>query len=249
MIVAKFFVGVEDLWMQVFNARAGFMHRLLRGSNSDASLSAMVIDREVLLPRGLGWNMAFFSYLESAIDLSQIDLTDISQVAEARDELIRALRTRRRVRFANSSSSFIIDLFPSLVPSPAFLDHIQVLPFESVRIILIFMANLMQQTYFRSNTIICPFCALDLSSVHFFECRRNLRNGICNWASFVREFVQERFHKAMDRLFLVFQRWTTVTDRFQPNFLVHLEEYFEATDFRSRSTNNLGYFSLTGISQ
>jgi hypothetical protein len=53
----------------------------------------------------------------------------------------------------------------------------------------------------------------------------------------------------MDRLFLVFQRWTTVTDRFQPDFLAHLEEYFEATDFPSRSANNLGYLSSAGISQ
>jgi hypothetical protein len=47
----------------------------------------------------------------------------------------------------------------------------------------------------------------------------------------------------MDRLFLVFQRWTTVTDRFQPNFIAHLDEYFEATDFRSRSANHPRYLS------
>jgi hypothetical protein len=245
MAIAKFFVGVEDLWLQIFNARTGFMQRLLRGSNTDASLSAMVIDRDVLLPRGLGWNMAFFSYLETAIDLSQIDLTDPTQVSMAREELRRALRTRRRVRLSNSSSSFIIDLFPSLAPSPAFLEHIQVLPFESVRIILIFMANLMQHTYFRSNTLSCPFCSLTLSSTHFFHCHSLQQNSQSDWSSFVLDFVQERFREAIDRLFLVFQRWTILTNRFQPSFPAHLDEYFEATDFHSRSANNRGY--LAGV--
>jgi hypothetical protein len=245
MIMAKFFVGVEDLWMQIFNARSGFINRLLRGLNTDASLSAMVIDRDVLLQRGIGWNMAFFSYLETAIDLSQIDLTDPTQIAETREELSRALRTRRRVRFSNSSLSFIVDLFPSLTPPPAFLEHIQVLPFESVRIILIFMANLMQYTYFRSDTLSCPFCTLTLSSTHLFQCQRIQQDTVGDWSSFVRDCVQERFREAIDRLFLVFQRWTVLTDRFQPSFLAHIDEYFEATEYRSQRVTNPGLCALT----
>jgi hypothetical protein len=226
MIVAKFFLGVQELLFQVFNARTGFVGRALRGSNSIASLSALAMDREILLPREVGWNLGFISQFQHLIDLRDLDLTDPTLIQETREELSRALHTRTRLRFQNSSSSFIIDLFPSLSLPRDFGEELRILPFESVRIVLIFFANLFQYTYFRSLSLVCPFCALNLSSTHLFECQGITPNPICSWQSFVSEFQNEDFRAALDRLFLVLQRWSTLTNRFQPAFTAHIQEYF-----------------------
>ncbi len=230
MIVAKFFLGVQELLLQVFNARTGFVGRAVRGSNSIASLSALAIDRETLFPREVGWNLALVNQFRHLIDLRDLDLTNPTLVYEAREELSRALNTRRRIRFENSSSAFIVDLFPSLTLPREFGEHIMVLPFESVRIILIFLANLLQHTYFRSLSQVCPFCEFNLTSTHFFECQGITQNPVCNWLSFVSEIHNEDYSGAIDRLFLVLQRWSTLTNRFQPGFMAHLDEYFRFTN-------------------
>jgi hypothetical protein len=134
------------------------------------------------------------------------------------------------VRFANSSSSFILDLFPSLTLPHEFGEHLTTIPFESVRIVLIFLANMVQFTYFRSMNQVCPFCALNLSSTHLFECQSITPSPICDWQSFVSEVQNEDFRLALDRLFLVLQRWSTLTNRFQPGFTAHIDEYFTVTN-------------------
>ncbi len=230
MIVAKFFLGVQELLLQVFNARTGLVGRALRGPNSITTLSAMAMDREILMPRDVGWNIGFFHQFRDLIDLRDLDLTSPSMIRETREELSRALNTRRRVRFANSSSSFIIDLFPSLILPREFGEHLTTLPFESVRIVLIFLANLLQFTYFRSMNQVCPFCAFNLSSTHFFECQGITPNPVCDWPNFVSEIQNEDFRLALDRLFLVLQRWSTLTNRFQPGFMSHIDEYFTVTN-------------------
>jgi hypothetical protein len=220
--------------MQSFNARTNLIRRLLIGRNSDASLSAMALDREFLYERGCGWNADFVRQLEEWIDLRDVDFTSLEAVAQARVRLTRVLTRRRQNRIAESGSSFIAEIFPSLMLPSEFLSHLSDLPHESVRIILIFFGNLMQWTYFRASSISCPFCRIDLDSRHFFDCTRLSPNQITCWQSLVSEFQQEQFQMALDRLFLTIQRWTIITNRFQSTLTSHLDEYFECTDYQNR---------------
>jgi hypothetical protein len=48
------------------------------------------------------------------------------------------------------------------------------------------------------------------------------------------ELREHLYQDAIDRLFLVLQRWHTVTNHFTPGFGAHLDEYFEYTTFGSR---------------
>jgi hypothetical protein len=64
MSISKLFLGVQELLLQSFTARTNFVRRLLVGSNSVASLSAMAMDRELLMERDLGWNAAFIRQIE-----------------------------------------------------------------------------------------------------------------------------------------------------------------------------------------
>jgi hypothetical protein len=234
MVVAKFFLGIDDLVMQAFRARTNFFTRVLISQNSNASLCAMGIDRGSLFPLGIGWNAAFQNLLGDLLDFSSLDLSSPSVVFAARSELATALLQRRRERFRTSSSSFILDLFPSLSISPAFVEHLSEIPHESIRVVLIFFANMLQYTYFRSSTINCAFCNENISSRHLFDCSGISINPVCDWSAFVSDFHEEDYQSALDRLFLVIQRWSVVTNRFQPTLTTRLEEYFEHTQFRTR---------------
>ncbi len=234
MSISKLFLGIDDLIMQAFNARTNFFQRLLLGSNSDASLSAMNFDRGLLFDRTVGWNADFGRLVGDFLDFPAIDLSNPLDVDEARSDLRQALARRRYDRFSSSSSAFVIQLVPNLSFPATFLQHLNQLPQESIRIVLIFFANMFQFTYFRSTNLVCAFCQFNLSSTHLFDCQGVTQNPICNWSLFVEDFRNEDFHSALDRLFLVLQRWTILTNRFQPSVAGHIEEYFVETDFCNR---------------
>jgi hypothetical protein len=234
MVVAKFFLRIDDLIMQAFRARTNFFRRVLNGRNSNASLAAMGMDRGTLFPRGIGWNADFANGLGDHLDFAELDLSSHSHVSAALEELGTALAQRRRERFRTSSSSFILDLFPNLTISSAFWHQLSEIPHESVRVVLIFFANLLQYTYFRSSSILCPFCSENISSRHLFNCSGISVNPICDWSSLVNDFGTEDFQTALDRIFLVIQRWATLTNRFQPTLIARLDEYFASTQSRTR---------------
>ncbi len=239
MAVAKFFLGIDDLIMQSFRARQNFFRRVLLGQNSLASLSAMGMDRGVLFPSRLGWNYEFEELLGDLVDFPGIDLSNPSEVALAASEISGALTRRRYERFQASASSFILDLFPTLTIPLSFLEQLNQIPHESVRVVLIFFANLLQYTYFRSSSIVCAFCNANITSRHLFDCPNIVRNSVCSWPAFVHDFETEDFESALDRLFLVIQRWSILTNRFQPSLTARLDEYFRCTQFSTRRANTL----------
>jgi hypothetical protein len=234
MAVAKIFLGIDDLIMQAFRARTIFFSRILNGQNSAASLSAMGLDRGVLLPIGIGWNADFANLLGDFLDFESLDLSNQTVIEAARSELSTSLFRRRRERFRTSASSFILDLFPNLTIPLAFLEHLNLIPHESIRVVLIFFANILQYTYFRSSSTTCAFCSAEISSRHLFDCTGISTNPICDWSAFVNDFQIEDYQGALDRVFLVIQRWSILTNRFQPSLSARLEEYFEHTHFHTR---------------
>jgi hypothetical protein len=238
MSIAKLFLGVDDLIMQSFRARQNFFNRILTGRNSNASLAAMGMDRGLLFPSGSGWNHEFCELVGDLLDFGELDLSSPASCAAARSDLCSELFRRRHAHFQSSSSSFILELFPSIsIPLP-FFEHLSQMPHESVRVVLIFFANLLQYTYFRSSTITCAFCTENITSRHLFVCSRIRPNPICDWSAFVGDFREGNFQNAVDRIFLVIQRWATLTNRFQPSLSQRLDEYFTSTQYNTRRDNS-----------
>jgi hypothetical protein len=238
MAIAKLFLRIDDLIMQAFNARTNFFQRILLGSNSDASLAAMNLDRSFLYDCEIGWNVDFRRQVGHLLDFSSLDLSDALEVAEARSDLRQALSRCRYEHFSSSSSSFVTQIFPDIIIPQPFLTHLSKLPHKLIRIILIFFANMFQFAYFRSTNLVCALCQQNLSSTHLFDCQGVTPNPICNWSSFVSDFQNEDFHGALDRLFLILQRWTILTNRFQPSVTAHINEYFVTTEFQNRRRNS-----------
>jgi hypothetical protein len=225
--VACFFLGVQDFYLFMFDARVSFIRRVAaRGSL--ASLAAMSIDRDELLPLGLGWNFEFIQMLLEVMDIHELDLLDDIEVEEARNKLIGIVQLRRIQGFRDSAAAFVLDLFPDATIPREFSAFLRSLPYEAVRILLIFFANMFQFTYFRASNRVCPFCPGNVSSEHFFLCP-STPPPYNDWGSTVSAFRAGDFWEGVDRIFLTLQRWATVDRNFAPGFGRKIDYYFTFT--------------------
>ncbi len=238
ILVACFLLGIDDLALQSFDARHKFFRRVIFGQNSDASLSAMLIDRESLLQEGLGWNAGFISMFNDLMDLHDDDLSNEVVTLESRHRLEIFLHNQRRNQLLDSNARFLLDVFPSGYLPSSFASHLGSIPFESTRVVILFLANLMQRTYLRPAALTCPFCTSQLSSIHLFNCSQIRQCDMCNWQSFIRDIRNQEYQNALDRMFLALQRWNVLTNHFQPGFEGRVDEYFEATNFALRRRNS-----------
>jgi hypothetical protein len=189
--VACFLLGTPSLPLSVFDARTRFLQRLSE-KGSLSSLAAISIDREELLPRGLGWNCELITAVSEFVDLSEVDLLEIEEVLETREKLVHEITARRIRYFEGSASSFLLDFFPQAAISRDFASFLGNLLYESVRILLIFFGNLFQFTYLRTTNRVCPFCPGQLSSMHFFLCPRTPA-PFNDWASLILEFRERKY--------------------------------------------------------
>ncbi len=225
--VACFFLGIPDFYQFVFDSRVSFIQRVAR-QGSLASLSAMTIDREALFPIGLGWNFEFIQMMLEIIDLSEVDLLDDREVGEVRQKLLGIIQLRRIQRFENSASGFVLDFFPTGTIPRDFAAFLRSLPYESMRILLIFFGNLFQFTYMRSANQTCPFCQSEITSEHFFLCSHT-PPPFNDWDSVVAAFRLDDYWQGVDRIFLTLQRWAMVDRNFAPGFGLKIEHYFQYT--------------------
>jgi hypothetical protein len=226
--LACFLLAVPEYALSLFDARIKFISRLAR-IGSIASLSAMAIDREELLPLGLGWNFEFLEGIKVYLDIHEIDLLDEDEVGRTRGKLVEAMLRRRVRRMRDSSSRFMLDFFPNAVMPVEFALFLKNLPFESVRILLIFFSNQFQYTYLRSTNLVCPFCSMQMSSEHLFLCQHT-PPPYNDWSSLRSEFVARDYWKAVDRLFLTLQRWASISGKFVVGFAEKVMEYFQYTE-------------------
>jgi hypothetical protein len=231
--MAKFLLGVDDFLLLSFDARVKFLQRIVNGG-SEASLSAIILDREFLFPENIGWNHGFYSLLPDRIEFTDYDLSDSGDMVSVRQRIFQFVRTRDIDRLRGSAAAFLVEIFPTpSLPVPLAV-HLGSLPLESVRIVVLFLANMVQRTYLKSLVLKCPFCPDDLSSEHLFSCPSTRNNTLCDWSRFVSDMRDQLYFDALDRLFLVLQRWHTVTNAFTPGFGARLDDYFEYTTFGSR---------------
>jgi hypothetical protein len=226
--VACFFLGLPNLVLSIFDARIRFIQRLAE-VGSVSSLAAMSLDREELLSLGLGWNAELFRTVDDFVDLRDVDLIDPDEIQELRAKLAHALTNRGVRRLEGSSSSFMVDFFPYATIPREFSLFLGDIPYESVRILLIFFGNLFQFTYLRTTKRACPFCPGELSSMHFFLCAHTPA-PFNDWPSLILEFREKKYWDAVDRVFLMLQRWDSLCRKFTPGFGSKLEEYFHSTE-------------------
>ncbi len=235
--VACFLLATPEYALCYFDARANFICRVAR-IGSLASLSAMSLDRSILYSMGVGWNHEFRAAMRDYIDISEVDLLDETEMGETRSKLVDALRRHRVRQFQDAATDFLMDFFPDANMPREFSSFLGHLPYESVRILLIFFANQFQFTYLRSTNVACPFCQGNISSIHFFECPQT-PPPYNDWHSLVQEFRDRRYWEAVDRIFLTLQRWSSVCRNVAWAFADKVLFYFQYTESQVVRRNSI----------
>jgi hypothetical protein len=98
--VACFLLGCDSLETITLRARMRYLQHLIEGNRTKASLSAMILDRLLLLPRRIGWTHDLGTVVPSlsdGIDLRPDNLLDASRTNEIFADLSRALARNLRV--------------------------------------------------------------------------------------------------------------------------------------------------------
>jgi hypothetical protein len=226
--LACFLLATPEYMLCYFDARANFICQVAR-LGSLSSLSAMTLDRGALHAMGVGWNHEFIEAMREFVDLTDVDLLEEQEIVEARMNLVEAMRRRRVSRFREASSGFILDFFPGAIMPRDFQYFLGKLPFEAVRILLIFFSNQFQYTYLRSTNLACPFCQGNISSVHFFLCPQT-PPPYNDWQALCEEFRAREYWLAVDRVFLTLQRWASVCRNFAWGFGDKVLYYFQFTE-------------------
>ncbi len=129
-------------------------------------------------------------------------------------------------------------------PSPPRWQHIWALCHSKVLELSCFF----WQTWFKGHIFVHSW-----SSVRFVHriCLWSIVQGfnVIQWAIgdvFLRDLRDSQYHDALDRLFLVLQRWSLITSSFSLGFRGSIDEYFEYTTYGSRRRDSSWLGSALG---
>jgi hypothetical protein len=230
--VACFLLGCDSLEAITLRARLKYLQHLVEGNRTQASLCAMILDRLLLLPRRIGWTHdlgCVVPSLSASFDLRSDNLLDASRTNLIFTDLSRALSRSLRDSLDRGSSSHLLTLFPTRSIPRAFGDLLGELPFESTRLVILFLANLTRFSFLSPRNAPCPFCRNTMYSSHFFDCDQYAALGDepVSWLDFVAMFVRREWSEGITSVFRRLYGWSRRANIFQPHVRHRVDEYYE----------------------
>jgi hypothetical protein len=110
------------------------------------------------------------------------------------------------------------------------------LPFESARLVILFLANLTRFSFLSPRNAPCPFCRVPMFSSHFFDCDQYAALGDepVLWSDFVSLFVRREWMDGISSFFRRMYGWSRRAVIFQLHIRHRVDEYFEELDWARR---------------
>jgi hypothetical protein len=237
--VASFLLGCEPLETIMLRARLRFLQHPIEGNRTKASLCAMILDRLVLAPRRVGWTHDLgiaVPSLSSSLDIRSLDLTNSSVTGAIFADLSWNLAAHMRANLQSSSSNHFLTLFPTLSVPRAFGNILGELSFESVRLFILFLANMTRFSFLSPRNALCPFCNETLYTQHFFDCDqyRALGDERVSWNDFVEMLVRREWMDSIASSFRRLLGWSRRAEIFRDGFRHRVDEYFEELEWSHR---------------
>jgi hypothetical protein len=228
--LASFIIDGEDLEMIGLRARMRFLRHLIAGDRTKASLSAMIIDRSTLMPLRTGWNHdmnVMFPSIRREMD--SIDLTDPRAVRLVYARLARRLAEKKRAATTSSSHHHMLELFPTLSIPRAFGEVLGQLPFESVRLFVLYLGNMTRFTYMKRRKTICQWCKVEMYARHFFDCEQYeaLGDEPVLWSDFVEMFLRREWFEAISSVVRRMTGWSRRSTIFRAGFRDQIDEIYQ----------------------
>jgi hypothetical protein len=227
--LAVWLLDLEDLEVVLLRARFRYMKHVLSNPSAQAALKAMSMDRGVLLPHRVGWNSELFSAIHSLPELRDLDLTSLAGMDLALSDLSARVRERRLSQLRNSSLGYLVNFFSSGRIPRGFIDHLAQLPFESVRLLVLYFGNLTRFSMTRIPNPPCPLCSEILYSRHLFDCVRleDFEDEQFSWRDLIHYYVNQDWMEGVTAIFRRFRRWSGISDIFRVAYRDNVDFYFQ----------------------
>jgi hypothetical protein len=226
-------LNLDDLELLTFRARARFLRHVMSSNTAEASLNAIILDRERLFPQGIGWFHDFVLGVPSLPNLRSANLSALTTLDSYESELRSICHERLRSRLYDSSLRHIIELFGQPSVPRALGVSLGELSFELVRTFLIFLANLIRFSFFQSPDALCPLCNGRMFSRHFFLCEdfQPFEEEHIPWGALVREFHERQWLRGITSVFRRLRNWSRIVPMFRAGFRDHMDECFQELEF------------------
>jgi hypothetical protein len=218
-------LGLCSVGTKVMEERMKFLLRLEARVGSP-SFSALLCDRCVLMPLGVGVNARL------GRELSKRDILCTLDYREHFSSILQALRaddaTERTASLLSADGRAFWTEISENGWLPQNLTQILVkLPFEQVRIFVLFLADSLRWTAFVSYNP-CSFCHSEFSSEHFFSCPSAPFLSGREWIILITLCQNEAWQDVVEAFFAVLKRWATETEFLRPMVALNVLEFTPA---------------------
>jgi hypothetical protein len=220
-VVCVLFLGIRDIRRVVLEQRLRFLLKVEARPNSPV-FSALLLDRCVLMPLGVGLNARL------TVTLLSLDLLPTTDYREHYSSLMQALelkiiRERTSALLAAEGRSLWTELLSDGTFPKELASVVSSLHYEQARIMFLFLSDGLRWSSL-SNVQNCASCKIPFTISHFFFCDRPFLSGQ-EWAILVSLCQQRAWSDVIDLVFKTLKSWVTQTSLFKPLFSLHVLEF------------------------
>ena len=225
--VAEAILGLSPYQVSCFDQRVLFFRRIT-GNPESVTFGAYCVDRCDLMRHDTGISFIFGD------SLARLSLPRFS---DPEDVLIRSIVAENsldafKCRLIRSEASvFWSQLEVDGRIPPEFANVISDLPYESARIVLLFLGNMLRWSALLHPSELCFLCSAKLYSTHFFACRE-LRTS-SSLSDFSSAITARNFGQLRDIIFITLKEWSDAYPaKFRFRFRWNIQSFFDCEDAR-----------------
>jgi hypothetical protein len=221
-VVAAALLNVKHVHVFQLEQRLKFLRRWEQ-HESYPVFEMLLTDRCFLFPRGVGLNSGLGETLANLGLLRTLDYSLHSQQIQEAMRAEKSLNHRERL-LATEGRAFWTELSADGFCSNGLKQVLAKLHFESLRVFVLLLADMLCWTALKKPTRVCPTCSEKFTSAHFFSCPRFFINS-SGWVTLVKLCQTESWVDVLDYVFEVLRKWVSDTTLCRANFRLHVLEY------------------------
>jgi hypothetical protein len=230
--VVRSLLNLQVFESMLLNNRINFLERVLVSPNSILA-KTLEYDQRVLSVHGTGFLHDLMSFLSTFFDVSHLEelsFDDLASLQDLRDQITIQQSDEFRVSFRQSSGlSFWSDIASDATMPLQFGEFLGTMEYEQARVVMLFLGDVMRFSLAASGSA-CPFCPVELHSVHLFTCPNcPFRNELPSWSSFLNFLHTSQWSLAISTLYLCLQIWVRRSHFFQSKLADRIDSFFQGT--------------------
>jgi hypothetical protein len=221
-VVAAALLGVKQIQVFQMEQRLKFLLRWEEREKYPV-FESLLLDRCTLFPIGVGLNARLGDVLALLGELRTVDYREHHQ-AIITTTTTRCEHEHRERLLATEGRAFWTKISPDGNIPVSLKQVLARLSFESFRIIVLLLADMLCWTSLKKPTRSCPTCKAKFTTAHFFSCPKFFHQN-AGWLRLIRLCREESWEDVVDYIFDILRRWVNETVLFRSTFRLYVLEF------------------------